>query len=68
MDGWILINCNHQKIANNLILINLQFIQVKFRCKIIYNEAPEMILLRETPEQEADYYSLGMILYEMMIG
>ena len=27
-----------------------------------------MILEREKAEQEADYYSLGMILYEMMIG
>ena len=29
--------------------------------------APE-ILLRETPGFEADFYSLGMIMYELMIG
>jgi hypothetical protein len=29
--------------------------------------APE-VLLRQAPGIEADFYSLGMIMYEMMVG
>ena len=29
--------------------------------------APE-VLMRETPSYESDFYSLGMIMYEMIMG